>query len=477
MLEAQLLIIEVYKFLQLQATNFMRCVKYTFKTYIEEKNEVLIYRHLINHSESRLAESAQGEKIDLCGNEEDGSDTRLVPVCNIDAQDFQMPTPFTAIGTDAANFIQENIHQGNMLKANKWINDDCINFYVKHVLEPMAAESKENIRILSTLFFQRLYFDNKCLTGAGFFMNFHDALAYWKDDGDIYMIPINIVNEHWVLFTLDFPNRVMMYFDSLGSYKGWDGTVFMEVIFDFLKQFHLKYVEDPFDTTNWKYISSKDFFKWSTKIKRYKDVPQSNGYDCGLFVLKYIELFIKNPDQRELLQDLIKKSLPDRSTYKKHFLGLYVEYQKRNVSDNEGTPQKRKKRQKEESWGTEMSFKRTKSDRDRSELTLRESTERMARVYVTTPTKPEKLIDSDESEAEATFSPIVSNIPKEPNQKVPEMEMLSDSNSKSEVQTSFTQNSIQSNYVNAEVMDETDFKRTPLISKDIECAEDITIMT
>jgi len=66
-------------------------------------------------------------------------------------------------------------------------------------------------------------------------MDFFSAYSYWKDGGDQYLIPINILNEHWALVTVDIHLRTMCYYDSLGSYKGWDGIGFMKIIFDFIK--------------------------------------------------------------------------------------------------------------------------------------------------------------------------------------------------------------------------------------------------
>jgi len=412
--DAQSLIIQVYHFLQKQTWNFARCVKYAFDNYILEKDPVINHRNLLQHSESMLADQ---ESIEVKSDDENDTEVPC-PVEDITNIDSILPTPFIPIDKDAANFILHSIHDGKLLEPGGWINDECINYYMDHVLEPMAIEAKANIQFITTYFFQRLFFDNRTLSEAPekYAMNFHEALPYWKE-GDQYIIPINVLNEHWALVTIDCPNRIMAFHDSLGSHKGWDGTVFMDVIFNFMKQFEMTYRENEMSAVDWKFMSSKDMYKWNAKTKRFLKVPQNNGFDCGIFILKYAELFIRYPEQRNTLHFLIRKHLPDRSLYKKHFLGLYVEFRKRQPADKEESPRKRKKRHREEPWGTETSFKRTRSERDRDAISLRESTEILSRVHVTTPQKAEKLSDNDSAEdeevSEATSDPIATALSEE----------------------------------------------------------------
>jgi len=236
-------------------------------------------------------------------------------------------------------------------------------------------------------------------------MDFHEAAQYWIE-GDLYLIPINLLNEHWVLVTVDCLNRTMAYYDSLGAHRGWDGAIFLRTIFRFMQQYVVKYgdtekyADHDMNAEHWTFISSKDIWNWSAKLNRFIKIPQKNGYDCGLFTLKFAELFIQHPENRISLQTLIKKEMPNRSLYKKHFLGLYVEYCRLVAEQNE-SPRKRKKRHREESWGAvaESSFKRVPGDRDKADIMLRQSTETLARVQMTTPTKrnrtPEKLSDND----------------------------------------------------------------------------------
>jgi len=406
-LDVQSLIIKVYQYLQSQATKFIRCVKYAFENYVVEKGDFLNHNKLLKQLNAR---SENALTVDL--SEDSNVQTLgLIQASKIKNTNFLVPSPSIPIDKDTAMFILKRIHKGDQLNPDVWLNDECINYYMNHVIAAIAKETNQNVKIIATYFFQRLYFDNRNLPGAPemYFMDYREALPYWKEDGDIYIIPINVHNEHWSLVTVDIPNCTMAFHDSLGSYKGWDGTVFMDIIF----QFMIIYCEIELDVTKWTFISSNEVYKWSKKFKRFAGVPQQNAFDCGLFILKYAELFVLHPKQRKSLNDILKTNLPDRSLYKKHFLGLYVEYRQKEaekatiekLSESDISPQKRKKRRTEESWGAEPTFKRAMNERDRSDITLRESTQRLSKVHVTTPIKAEKLSDTelDDSDEEAQF--------------------------------------------------------------------------
>jgi len=217
------------------------------------------------------------------------------------------------------------------------------------------------------------------------------------------MIPINILNEHWALIIVDKLNQTMWYYDSLGSYKDWDGVQFLDVVLSFMRHFDQMCMgsanKEDFDIDEWTLMSSKDIYKRSpTSAKEwvFTNVPQQNGYDCGIFVLKYVELYMTYPDHRDNLSGLMKKHPPDRNYYKKRFMGLYVFYRGKQPkpppvteplsADGNGKKQP-KKRVKEEEWGAEYNYKRTRNDRDKTDISLRESTKHLSMINVTTPIK------------------------------------------------------------------------------------------
>jgi len=252
--------------------------------------------------------------------------------------------------------------------------------------------------------------------------NFHDAVKYWPEDGNHYIIPINIVNEHWTLVIVDKLEFKMYYHDSLGAYKGWDGLNFMELIISFMKEFELVCRGDEAETIDigdWTLISSKDVYTWNRKRAKFINVPQKDGHDCGLFILKYAELFIRNSDQRDSLSELIKQNMPDRESVKKEFMGLYVHYrgqkEKKGVTE-ELSPQSKKKqpkkRAKEEVWGTEYNYKRAKVQQDRADISVSESTEKLLVVHLSTPEQPTKQ-DSNKEVSMEIDDQLPSPIPKE----------------------------------------------------------------
>jgi len=62
-------------------------------------------------------------------------------------------------------------------------------------------------------------------------------------------------------------------------------------------------------------------------------VPQLNGFDCGLFTIKFAELFVRTPSYE--LGKEIKENMPDRLEIKRHFVGLYAKYRRSQYKDVE----------------------------------------------------------------------------------------------------------------------------------------------
>ena len=107
------------------------------------------------------------------------------------------------------------------LKANIWVNDAVINYYLRQCLQ----KSSENCLILSSFFYQQLI-DGKNndpqLRGKYNYTNVI-RLRYLVDI-DIFLmdkifILINEGNVHWILVVVDVINKVIQHYDSCNKQK------------------------------------------------------------------------------------------------------------------------------------------------------------------------------------------------------------------------------------------------------------------
>ncbi|KAF3557144.1 hypothetical protein F2Q69_00015954 [Brassica cretica] len=102
----------------------------------------------------------------------------------------------------------------------------------------------------------------------------HKRLGYNLIDCDIIFVPIHGI-VHWTLAVINKRECKFMYLDSL---NGSDPTILTAVA---------KYFVDEVKDKNGKTI---DICSWG--MEYVKDLPlQQNGYDCGLFMLKYIDFY------------------------------------------------------------------------------------------------------------------------------------------------------------------------------------------
>jgi len=79
------------------------------------------------------------------------------------------------------------------------------------------------------------------MPGSGkYMMIYEQGLPYWEDGGDFILIPLNIMNMHWALITIDKRDKIAAYHDSLGCMKGYHGMEFLECVLNFMRQYDMK---------------------------------------------------------------------------------------------------------------------------------------------------------------------------------------------------------------------------------------------
>ncbi|XP_010486220.1 PREDICTED: ubiquitin-like-specific protease 1A isoform X2 [Camelina sativa] len=168
------------------------------------------------------------------------------------------------------------------LKPGEWLNDEVINLYMVLLKEREAREPK---KFLKCHFFNTFFFTKLVNSGTGY--NYGAVrrwtsmkrLGYYLKDCDKIFIPIHM-NIHWTLAVINIKDRKFQYLDS---FKGREPK-----ILDALARYFVDEVNDKskvdLDVSGWR----QEFVQ---------DLPmQRNGYDCGMFMLKYIDFYSRGLD-------------------------------------------------------------------------------------------------------------------------------------------------------------------------------------
>ncbi|RZF38768.1 hypothetical protein LSTR_LSTR008138 [Laodelphax striatellus] len=151
-----------------------------------------------------------------------------------------------------------------------WLNDKVINFYMNLLIERSKKEGLPKVHAFATFFYQRLIESG------------HASVSRWTKKVDIFaqdliIVPVHL-RSHWCMAIIDLRNKVVEYYDSMGSHNN-----------ECLKAL-LKYLEDesndkkkiPYDTSDWKAVNMKD-------------IPQqTNISDCGVFACAFAEYRCRN---------------------------------------------------------------------------------------------------------------------------------------------------------------------------------------
>jgi Ulp1 family protease len=156
-----------------------------------------------------------------------------------------------------------NYRDAQMLRRNRWVNDQVINAYIS-LIKPM-----ENMHVFNTYFFQYVetmgekidtYKLNRVIRKAG--LEALTAKPY-------VVIPANVNQNHWVVLVINNLKMSIEYYDSKGTMK-------MEAICSKLERALIQLGIGPYD--------------WEGM-----DVPyQQNNCDCGVFAVKIIQCLATN---------------------------------------------------------------------------------------------------------------------------------------------------------------------------------------
>ncbi|KAG8063411.1 hypothetical protein GUJ93_ZPchr0003g17910 [Zizania palustris] len=161
------------------------------------------------------------------------------------------------------------------LKPRAWLNDEVINLYLELLKE---RERREPKRFLKCHFFNTFFYKKLACGKNGYDYKSvkrwttNRKLGYELIECDKIFVPVHR-DIHWCLAIINMKEKTFQYLDSLGGVDHHVSKVLAKYI-----------AEEVKDKSN----KEIDLSSWHEELVDY--IPfQKNGYDCGMFMLKYID--------------------------------------------------------------------------------------------------------------------------------------------------------------------------------------------
>lgn len=145
------------------------------------------------------------------------------------------------------------------LGSRQWLNDEVINSYLAYL---------HNTHIESKIGFTNTFFYVSLKQNGNEYTNKWDGIFRYRIDiFSHFLIPIT-TGAHWFLLDLDFDNKAMNVYDSMSHrYTSYTKKINEFLAFQGIPPLEVKYPSVP---------------------------SQSNGYDCGVFLLKFATMIFEN---------------------------------------------------------------------------------------------------------------------------------------------------------------------------------------
>ncbi|KAM3219792.1 putative ubiquitin-like-specific protease 2A isoform X1 [Capsicum annuum] len=199
---------------------------------------------------------------------------------------------------DAVSISKRDV---DLLKPKTFVNDTIIDFYIMYLKNKMNPEEKERFHFFNSFFFRKLADldrdPSRACEGRAAFLR----VRRWTTKVDLFgkdfiFIPVNF-SLHWSLIVICHPGEVVtfgeeemekssrvpciLHMDSIrGSHKGLKNLI-QSYLLEEWKERHAEVEEDVAR-------------KFSRLPFVHLELPQQeNSYDCGLFLLHYVELFLE----------------------------------------------------------------------------------------------------------------------------------------------------------------------------------------
>ncbi|KAJ1434905.1 Ulp1 protease family, C-terminal catalytic domain [Sesbania bispinosa] len=228
--------------------------------------------------------------------------------------------------------ILEKLELQIKVQPETFINDTIIDFYIKYLKNKLPTDDRERFHFFNSFFFRKLADLDKDPSSACDGRAAFQRVRKWTRkvnlfEKDYILIPINY-SLHWSLIVICHPDEereasskvpCILHMDSLkGSHKGLK-NVFQSYLCEEWKERHANVVDD---------VSSKFLHLRFISL----ELPQQeNLYDCGLFLLHYVEQFLKeapinfNPFRITKFSNFLKSNWfppPEASLKRSHIQNL-----------------------------------------------------------------------------------------------------------------------------------------------------------
>ncbi|XP_066306272.1 ubiquitin-like-specific protease ESD4 [Miscanthus floridulus] len=213
----------------------------------------------------------------------------------------EVPEPFVPLTDEDEEMVRRALHGKNSrerlavhepsnivitreilqcLNNQEWLNDEVINLYLDLLKERELREPRKFLKchFFNTFFYKKLIssgYDYKAVRR----WTTKRKLGYSLIDCDKIFVPIH-KEVHWCLAVINIRDKKFQYLDSLG---GMDMKV--------LRNLATYIVDEVKDKSG----QQMDALSW--KQEGVKNLPlQENGWDCGMFMLKYIDFYSRDMD-------------------------------------------------------------------------------------------------------------------------------------------------------------------------------------
>ncbi|KAF8779286.1 hypothetical protein HU200_002967 [Digitaria exilis] len=227
----------------------------------------------------------------------------MLPPFSRDAKKLYYPS------REHPNSIEISSDDIRCLQPESLLSSPIMNFYIMYLQGPMSliVRPRGEYHIFNTYFFSKL----EAMTSKEDKTNYFLKLRRWWKGVDLFekayiLLPVH-AETHWSLVIVCMPTKddqtgpIILHLDSL---KFHNSRLIFSVVCRFLKE-EWNYLNEngssaecPLHETVWKNLPRKI-------EKKPVEVPQQeNDYDCGLFVLYYMQRFIHEAPKRLQKKDI-----------------------------------------------------------------------------------------------------------------------------------------------------------------------------
>ncbi|XP_030528670.1 probable ubiquitin-like-specific protease 2B isoform X2 [Rhodamnia argentea] len=199
---------------------------------------------------------------------------------------------------DAVSISKRDV---DLLQPETFINDTIIDFYIKYLKNQIQPDEKHRYHFFNSFFFRKLADLDKDPSSASDGRAAFLRVRKWTRklnlfEKDYIFIPVNF-NLHWSLIVVCHPGEVASFREESSRQLPKVPCI---LHMDSIKGSHtgLKNLVQSYLWEEWKERGNEASEDMSSKFTNLRFVPlelpqQENSFDCGLFLLHYLECFLE----------------------------------------------------------------------------------------------------------------------------------------------------------------------------------------